>query len=148
MKARDIMSSPAITVTPETTVERAARLMLERHISCLPVVDNEGRLVGIITHSDFGLHHKFVPVADHLYRLLGAWASPTTLADIGRVVASKQVKEMMSSPVITVQENVDVAYVAEVMLRNGVHRLPVMRDGELVGIITRHDLLKLIAAAR
>ncbi len=148
MKARDIMSSPVITVSPEATVEQAAQLMLDRHISCLPVVDDTGKLVGMLTHTDFGLRHRFIPLANNLYRLLGTWASPQTLEAIGNAVRKKRVKEVMAHPVITVQEDADLSEVAELMLRHEVHRLPVMRGFQLIGIITRHDLLKLIASGR
>ena len=79
MNVRDIMTSPVVTTTANSTVEQAAQLMLERSTSCLPVLDDQGQMVGILTHTDFGFHHKFLPMADHLYTLMGSWVRPDTL---------------------------------------------------------------------
>ena len=103
--------------------------------------------MGIITHSDFELHHKFLPLADtNLFTLLGSWASPETMEEVARKVRGRHVKDVMSHPVETIQEEASLAQVAELMLGKSVHRLPVMRGTELVGIISRHDLLKMVLA--
>ncbi|MFQ6026651.1 MAG: HPP family protein, partial [Dehalococcoidia bacterium] len=79
MRAKEIMSAPVVTLRPDATVGEAVDLMLSHQISCLPVVDDRERLVGILTHTDFGLHQKFLPLADNLYTVLGSWATPKTL---------------------------------------------------------------------
>jgi len=119
--------------------------MLENNVSCLPVVDEQGHLVGVLTHTDFGLHPKFRPLADNIYSLLGASTTPQHIQEVSRSVRGTLVKEVMHHPVTTVKEDTPIAEVMQLMLRQGIHRLPVMRDGRLVGIITRHDFLKLIA---
>jgi CBS domain-containing protein len=144
MEARDLMSSPVITVAADATVGQAARLMLDERVSCLPVVAHD-ELVGILTHFDFGLHHRYHPLTDNLYTLLGATATPDHIVDLSRRVRSKPVKEVMRPSVVTIDDDAPIADVAEKMVRERVHRLPVMRGSRLVGIITRHDLLKLIA---
>ena len=63
MNVDAIMTSPVATITEDSTVEQAARLMLDRSTSCLPVLDKSGELVGIITHTDFGFHRKFLPIS-------------------------------------------------------------------------------------
>ncbi len=148
MQAKDIMTSPAITITTDSTVEEAATLMLDRGTSCLPVLDDRGRLAGILTHTDFGFHHKFMPMADHLYTLMGSFVTPETLEQVARDVSRKKVREVMSHPVITIQEDAPVAAVADLMLHRSVSRLPVMRGKEMVGIITRHDFVKLMTAGQ
>ena len=69
-QAKDIMSTPVLTISPDATVDEAAGLMLEKHVSCLPVVDEQEQLVGMLTHSDFELHRKLIGMVDDLYELL------------------------------------------------------------------------------
>ncbi|HEU0020114.1 MAG TPA: CBS domain-containing protein [Dehalococcoidia bacterium] len=145
MLARDLMSPSVITVHPQATVGEAARLMLENNVSCLPVVDDQGRLVGLLTHTDFGLHPKFRPLADNIYSLFGASTSPKHIQEVSQKVSGKLVKDVMHHPVTTVNEDTPIAEAMRLMLNQGIHRLPVMADGHLVGVITRHDFLKLIA---
>ncbi|MDP6493997.1 MAG: CBS domain-containing protein [Dehalococcoidia bacterium] len=145
MNVRDIMTSPVITTTADSTVEEAAQLMLGRATSCLPVLDDqEHHLVGILTHTDFGFHRKFLPMADHLYTLMGSWVRPETLVEVAKAVSSKKVKEVMSHPVVTIQEDAPIAEVADLMLQKGISRIPVIRGKELIGIVTRHDFVKLM----
>ena len=144
MNARDIMSSPVVTTTEDATVADAAALMIRHGASCLPVLSSEGRVTGIITHSDFGLHRKFLPMSDQLYTLMGSFVRPETLERVAREVSGRQIKEVMSRPVATVDEDAPVAKVADIMIHRGIKRIPVMRGRELVGIITRHDLIKLM----
>ena len=146
MQVADLMSTPAITIRPDATVGEAADLMLDRQISCLPVVDGRGRLVGILTHSDFGLHHRFMPLVDNLFAMLGSWATPESLEEVAQKMRSKPVKDVMTHDVITILEDAGVAEVAESILSKKINRLPVMRGKKLVGVITRHDLLKLVAS--
>ena len=117
---------------------------MERATSCLPVLDDQGQLVGIPTHTDFGFHRRFLPMTDHLYTLVGSWVRPETLEEVARTVSSKKVKEVMSHPAVTVQEDAPIAKVADLMLRRNINRLPVMRGKEMVGIVTRHDFIKLM----
>jgi CBS domain-containing protein len=146
MNVNDIMVSPAITITANSTVEDAAQLMLERGISCLPVLDDKEELVGILTHTDFGFHRKFLPMSDHLYTLMGSWVKPETLQEVARAVSSKKISEVMSHPVITVNEDDPIAKIADLMIRRNINRIPVMRGKQLIGIVTKHDFVKLMVA--
>ena len=146
MNANEVMSSPVTTIGPDDTVERAASLMLASSSSCLPVLDNRGKLIGILTHTDFGFHRKFFPMADHLYTLMGSWVTLETLEDVAKEVSKKTVSEVMTHPVVTVQEDATISDVAEAMVRNKVHRIPVLKGEELVGMITRHDFIKLMVS--
>ena len=146
MNANQVMRRPVTTIGPHDTVEKAASLMLESNSSCLPVLDKHGKLIGILTHTDFGFHRKFFPMADHLYTLMGSWVTPKTLEDVAKEVIKKTVSEVMSHPVVTVQEDATISDVAETMVRNKIHRIPVLKGEELVGMITRHAFVKLMAS--
>ena len=146
MEARDLMTSPVVTVKPDATVGAAARLMLDNDASVLPVVDDAGKLVGILSHADFGLHPRYRSTTSNVYTLLGSLTSPKHLEEVSRKVSSKPVREVMQRRVFTVNADAPVSRVAELMTQNHIHRMPVIQDGQIVGIITRHDFLKLIVS--
>jgi CBS domain-containing protein len=143
--ARDLMSSPVTTILETATVGDAADLMLERGLSCVPVVDDNEHLVGMLTHTDFSMHHKFIPLAQNLYSLLGEWGKPEAVESIYHEIRSRKIKNVMSHPVSTVEESTPATKVVETMLHNHINRVPVVRGKNVIGIITRHDLLKLIS---
>ena len=143
--ARDLMSFPVTTITASSTVGDAADLMLESGLSCVPVLDETGNLVGMLTHTDFSMHHRFKPLAQNLYSLLGSWGKPEAVEEIYHDIRSRKISDVMSHPVSTVEESTPVTEVVETMLRDHVNRVPVMRAKTVIGIITRHDLLKLIS---
>lgn len=144
MQARHLMSSPVVTISEGAPVSQAVALMLERNVSCLPVIGAQDRVVGILTHSDFSLYPTFLMTKTDHYALIGSWARPKTLQEIVWNLENTEVREFMRSPVVTVQEDTPLSELVDLMLRKGIHRLPVLRGAELVGIITRHDLLKLL----
>ena len=146
MQAGDLMTTPVVTIAVNATVGEAAELMMSRQLSCLPVVDNDDHLVGMLTHSDFLPHRRLLPLADHLYTLLGAWVTSSTIEEIANEVRSKIVRDVMKSHVITIKEDTPISEIIEKMLERDVHRLPVIRGDKMVGIITRHDLLKLMTS--
>lgn len=143
MQARDIMTSPVVTMGPDSTINEVAEAMLAHKVSCVPVVDG-GKLVGILSHSDFNLHHTGYPLADNLYKMFDHWADISDIEGLAQRLRNRKVKDVMRNDVVTIQEDATVADVAETMLRQHVNRLPVMRGKDLVGIISRHDLLKLM----
>ena len=145
MLAKDLMTAPVVTIREDATVANAARLMLERDISALPVLNDGGRVVGILTHTDFGLSPRFRPLMENVYSLLGSTTTPRHLEETAHRVGGKLVRDVMRRNVVTAQQDTDVEQVAQVMMRHQIHRLPIMDGNELVGIITRHDMLKLIA---
>ncbi len=145
MIARDLMNSPVVTIHEDSTVLEAARLMLNRDVSVLPVLDASDRLVGILTHSDFGLSPKYRPLVDNIYSLLGASSTPQHLEETAHRVGSKRVGDVMRRHLITASPEDSVEHITRLMLRLQIRRLPVVENGKLVGIITRHDFLKLIA---
>ena len=145
MKANDLMTTRVITIRPGETVGQAADLMLRHQISCLPVVNDNDQVVGILTASDFCLRHRFLPLEGNLYTFLGGWATPKSMEGVGTRARSHLIDAVMSHDVVTISEETTVEEMLEVMLHNAVTRLPVVTNGKLVGIITKHDLLKLLA---
>lgn len=145
MIAKDLMTTPVVTIEETATVGDAARLMLDRDVSALPVLDSDGRIVGILTHSDFGLSPKYRPLVENIYNLLGSSTTPENLEATARQAGSKRVRDVMRRNVVTMQPDASVEDIARLMMRCQIHRLPIVEDGKLVGIITRHDFLKLIA---
>ncbi|HKA49016.1 MAG TPA: CBS domain-containing protein [Candidatus Dormibacteraeota bacterium] len=134
MRAKDAMTSPAITVRPETHCKDAAALMVRHRISALPVVDSTGRLVGLVSEADL------LPLETTPDPRSQATPLPRRLDPLPR-----RVDEVMAREVSTVEDFTDLGVVAQRMLEAGVKRFPVMRGDRVIGIVSRHDLVKVIA---
>lgn len=143
MTASDVMTTPVVSVTARTPVRDAVRLMLERHVSGLPVVNERGELAGIVTEADLLLKEATprpqAPVLDWFGRSLWLerWVSAYRKAE-GRTVG-----DVMTHNVITAQEDTPLHELASTMIRYQVNRLPVVRGRQVVGIVTRADILRL-----
>jgi CBS domain-containing protein len=146
MKAQDVMSRDVVTVLPGETILHAARLMLQRKFSGLPVVDDAGTLVGIVTEGDF-LRRVETGTTRRRPRWLEFVLGPGHLADEYTHTAGQFVKEVMTRDVATVTEDTELADVVDLMERNHIKRLPVLRANKLVGIITRQNLLRALAGS-
>ena len=142
LSAKTIMSAPVVTIRPETPVRDAVRMMLDRHISGLPVVDDEGRLTGIITEADLLPKEAQLPVSEPLLGWFGRSLWLERLVTGHRKVEGRTVGEVMTHNVVTAEEETPVHVVASRMMRYGVNRLPIVRAGQVVGIVTRADVLK------
>jgi CBS domain-containing protein len=144
MRAHQIMTKPVITVTPDATVLEAANLMLRYHISGLPVVDNAGRLTGIVSEGDF-IRRSEIGTG----KARGRWLK--FLLGAGRAAADyvhehgRKISEVMTPDPITITEETPLDEIVTSMERNGVKRLPVMRDGKVIGIVSRANLLQAVA---
>ena len=145
MRAHQIMTRPVYSVLPEATIAEAANIMLQRHISGLPVVDAAGKLVGIVSEGDFirrseiGTQRKR---SRWLKFLLGAGAAATEFVhEHGR-----RISEIMTRDPLTITEDTTLEEIVASMETNGVKRLPVMREGKLVGIVSRANLLQAVAS--
>lgn len=145
MLAKDIMTKPVHTVEEGCSLEAAAQTMLLTHIGCLPVTDRLGHLLGIVTDSDFNEKEMGVPFA--LYRhpqIFGQWVSKDGIEKMYADARTRKVNEVMSTTVSTVQATDSLEKVVDRMLKTGHRRMPVMSEGTLVGIVSRHDLLKVM----
>lgn len=148
MKARDIMTTPVLTIPANAEVGEAADIMIEKNISCLPVVNFDRKLVGMITHTDFGLQKIVLPHGETAYTMLGFWTDPARIEEVTGEIRKKVVKDVMNEPLVTVTEDMPVPEVLQLMVGKRINRLPVVRGEEVVGIITRHDFLKLMTTAK
>ena len=141
----EIMSRPVVTASEGATLAEIARLMLERRIGCVPLVDAQGKISGIVTEADLTGRGRYNRVAgDRISYVFGRSASTEELEARYRDGQAIAASEVMSSPVVTAADDELVVDVVQRMLRSERGCLPVVRDGVLVGIVTRHDLLKMI----
>ncbi len=145
MRAHQIMTRSVISVTPAATVLEAANVLLRSHISGLPVVDEAGKLVGIVSEGDFlrrseiGTQHKR---GRWLKFLLGAGrAANDFVQENGR-----RISEVMTKDPLTITEETPLEEIVTLMQKNGVKRLPVLRGEKLVGIVSRANLLQAVAS--
>lgn len=141
MQAQDVMSRDVVTVTPDDTVVQAARLMLQRKFSGLPVVDANGSLVGMVTEGDL-LRRTETGTVRRRPRWLEFVAGPGRLAAEYTHSAGKFVSEVMTHDVLAVSEDAALAEVVDLMERNRIKRVPVTKGDRLVGIITRQNLVR------
>lgn len=145
MLVRQIMLTPVITVNEDCSLEEAAKLMLDRNIGGLPVVNHRGELCGIVTESDFVAKEKGIPFSIYRFpQMFGEWMPHEHVERMYEVARRRSVREIMSRNVTTVTESDTLETVLEKMLHCGLHRLPVVRGRTPVGIVTRHDLLRLM----
>lgn len=145
MFVRQIMFAPVITIDENCSLEEAAKIMLEHDVGGLPVVDDRGQLSGIVTESDFVAKEKGIPFSIYRFpQMFGEWMPHEHVERIYESARRRAVREIMSRDVVTVTEVDTLETVLEKMLQSGLHRLPVVRDGKPVGMVTRHDLLRLM----
>jgi CBS domain-containing protein len=143
MNAASIMTSPVQTIAADASLEQAARLVLEHKIGCLPVVDTESRLCCILTEPDFTAKEQGVPFSlFRASRFSGSWLPAGGAAKI--YAAARRVADVMDRNVVSVDVAASRLSVLTTMLRTGYHRLPVVPGGVPLGVIARHDLLRLM----
>jgi CBS domain-containing protein len=141
MNAQDVMSRDVVTVTPDATILHAVRLMLQRKFSGLPVVDAAGTLVGIVTEGDF-LRRIETETLRCRPRWIEFLIGPGPLAAEYTHSSGRIVGEVMTRDVLTVTEDAPLEAIVNLMERHQVKRLPVVRGKEIVGIVTRQNLLR------
>jgi CBS domain-containing protein len=147
MLVRDVMVAPVITVEPSTTVQEVARLFLQKHISAVPVLDGKTRLVGIVSEGDL-LHRVEAGTERHRSWWLQALIESDTLAAEYVKSHGRKVSDVMTREVVTTSPQAPLHEVAALMERNAVRRLPVLENDQLVGIVSRANLLQAVASAR
>jgi len=145
MRAHQIMTRPAISVTPDTTILEAANMMLQRHISGLPVVDSAGALVGIVSEGDFIRRSEINTGRKRSKFMKFILGAGREAAEFVHEHGSK-VGEIMTPEPLTINEDTDLEQIVELMEKNNVKRLPVTRGNNLVGIVTRSNLLQAVAS--
>jgi len=142
--AGEIMSTTVVTVTPETTVKELAQLLSFHQISGAPVVDEKGKLVSVVTENDLIDQTKkvhiptVVTILDSVFYL----ENPDKMEKEMKKIAGYLVKDICSDKLITVTVETTLDDIATVMSEKNVHTLPVLKDGELVGVIGKKDIIR------
>src|SRR5262245_3031146 len=146
MRVKDIMSQPVVTVTPDDTVLTAVRIMLQKKISGLPVVDAAGHIVGMVTEGDL-LRRAETDTVRRRPRWIEFFVGPGRLAQEYVHANARTVNDLMSPDVKTIGEDAPLEDVVRMMERHGIKRVPVLRGHELVGIVTRQNIVRALAHA-
>jgi CBS domain-containing protein len=145
VRVYDLMTRDPVAVNIDTPLQEAARLLVEHRISGVPVVDDEGVVVGVLSESDFVIKERG---RDYLPSSSLAWLLGETreIRHEQRIVAARTAGEAMSRPAVTIEGRIaSVREAAILMIERRVNRLPVTEDGRLVGIVTRSDLVRVFA---
>ena len=145
MKARDVMTWGAIIVEPDESVTRAVQLMLQNKISGLPVVDDEGEFVGIVTEGDF-LHRREIGTQRRRPSWLEFLIGPGRLASEYVRACGRKVSEIMTPDPRTVTPDTPLEQIVEVMERRHIKRLPVVEDDKPIGMVSRANLMHALAS--
>ena len=145
MQAADVMVRDVVTVHPETDVADAVKLLAERDVSALPVVDAQGTLVGIISEADL-IHRVEIGTEKHRPRLLESLTGATTLAADFAKSHGKKVGEIMTTGVVTATEDASLAEIASLFERHRIKRVPIVRDGQVVGVVSQSNLIQALAS--
>lgn len=146
MKARDVMVSPVVTVKPSATVKEVARLFLRRQISAVPVVDEQGKLVGIVSEGDL-LHRAEIGTERGRSWWLVLLAKDRALAADYIKAHGRKVEDVMTRNVVTATPDTPLNEIARLLEKHGVKRVPILGDGQLVGIVSRANLVQAVASS-
>ncbi|HZU90592.1 MAG TPA: CBS domain-containing protein [Stellaceae bacterium] len=149
MQAHDVMTRAVVTAHPDTPLREIAALLLAHAIGAVPIVDEDGRPVGMVGKGDLVEHHdERAREARRDWRLTalaeGGEIGPDLLARLHR--PETKAREVMSAPVVTVEEDDDIREIAQLLADYRIRSVPVLRDDRVVGIVSRADLLRAFAA--
>jgi CBS domain-containing protein len=145
MRAHQIMTRRVVTVKPQATILEAANLMLQHHISGLPVVDAADKLVGIVSEGDF-IRRSEIGTGRKRGRWLKFILGPGKAATEFVHEHGRKISEVMVPSPVTITEDTPLEEIVELMEKNNVKRLPVVRDDKVVGIVSRANLLQAVAS--
>lgn len=144
LTARDIMNSEVITITDESTIKELARILTIHQISGVPVINDQGKLVGVVTESDLIYQTKkvhiptMITILDSVFYL----ENPDRIGDEMKKMAGTKVKDILTSKPVTVTENTPLDEIATIMAEKNMHTLPVVNKGGLVGVIGKKDIIR------
>jgi CBS-domain-containing membrane protein len=145
--ARDIMTQDVITVRPDTLIHELAEIFIKHCISGVPVVDRDGKVIGIATESDLIFHSKRPKVPPFL-TILDSYIfldSPEKMERELRKIAAALVSDVCTSPPLTISPDTPLDEIASVMTEKQVHTLPVLDDqGKMIGIVGKKDIIRTI----
>ena len=147
MKAYDVMVSPVVTVKPTSLVRDAAKIFLERRISAVPVLNDQGKLVGIISEGDL-MHRSEAGTERQRSWWLEAFISDETLAAEYTKAHARKVADVMTRHVITAAPDTPLHEIAALLEKNSIKRVPILKDDQLVGIVSRANLVQAVASTK
>jgi CBS domain-containing protein len=145
MKARDVMVAPVITATPHAAVKDVAELFVENNISAAPVVDDRGRVIGIISDGDL-LHRAEIDTEKRRSCWLRAFVDSDTLAREYTKSHARKVGDAMTRNVISAAPDTPLHEIADLLERHSIKRVPILENGQLVGIVSRSNLVQAVAS--
>lgn len=147
LKAKDIMTEDVITVNPSITIEEFARILMKNQISGAPVVDEDGSLIGIVTENDLITQNKrlHIPTILRLFDAFIPLGTSRLEREIKKITATT-VGEICTKKVITVDPETPLEEIATIMTEKKIHLIPVIKEGKIVGIIGKKDIIKGAAA--
>jgi len=144
LKVKDFMTKEVITVSPETEIVHATKLLLENRINGVPVIDGTGKLVGILCQSDLISQQKKLPVPS-FFTFLDGLITLTSMKQLEKEVqkiAATTVAQAMTPKPVSVSPDTGIEAVAALMVDNNFHTIPVVEEGKLVGIVGKEDILR------
>jgi CBS domain-containing protein len=144
LKAKDIMTRAVITVSPDMEIVNAAKILLENRINGAPVLDETGKLVGILCQSDLIAQQKKLPIPS-FFTFLDGLITLTSMKQLEKQVqkiAAVTVAQAMTPNPVTVQPDTNIEAMAALMVDQNFHSIPVVDEGELLGIVGKEDILK------
>lgn len=147
-KVAEIMTTEVITVGPDTKVTEATKILLEKRINGLPVVDTDNTLMGIICQSDIIVQQKKWPVPT-VFTLLDGIIPLNSISHLEKEVkkmSATTVEDAMTHDPTTTSPDAEIEEVAELMVTKNYHTIPVVEDGKLVGIVGKEDILKTLTS--
>jgi len=146
MLAKDVMTTTVVTARPETGVREIANMLLERRISAVPIVDQQGKLRGIVSEGD--LINRSESETQHRQSWwLRLMSGPDDQAREYLRAHGTRAEDVMTEDVITVSEDTPLSKIAALLEKHRIKRVPVLRGGKLVGIVSRANLLQGLAAS-
>lgn len=150
MNARDIMSKPVVSVHPETSLREVARLLIDKGISAVPVVDGNGAILGMVSEGDLIRPDR---AAREVWRQswleIFAEGEPIALELLAWLHSQNHsARAVMSAPAVTVSEDTELGEIARLLVAHRIKRVPVVRDGRVTGIVARDDLLRALASSK
>lgn len=147
MKAADVMTTRVISTGPDATVAEIARMMLDNRISAIPVVDHDGRLIGVVSEGDL-MRRTETGTERHRSWWLRAFGDTATLAADYVKSHALRARDVMTAKVVSVAPDAPLAEVANLLETHRIKRVPVLRDGRPIGIVSRSNLLQALVAAK
>ena len=147
MRAKDIMSPNVITIGLDASVEAIAQLLMDKRISAAPVVDGDGNLAGIVSEGDL-VRRISGEDGDQKSWWMKILTSDVDKADSFIKVHGRRAKDIMTRNVITVEEDTELSDLARTLETHRIKRVPVLRDGKLAGIVSRSNMLQVVATRK